>query len=151
MSGALETILQHPEFPQGTAWREEVYEADDTVLPAGDTSRDLFLIVSGVVRINLEVDIDARHHVQPGLGELTAGDTFGELNLFGATARGESVVALSTTRLIRIHGEHLAGFMDTNPALGYGVLRAFFLEHATLLRAIDRRLSGLYAERLKSC
>jgi CRP-like cAMP-binding protein len=149
MAKALHAILQHPRFPQGKFWHEETFEPEAIILQEGDVSQDLYLIVSGVVRVNLEVDIDETHHFQSGLSELTSGETFGELNLYGTYERSATAVALSEARLIRIDGRALSDFMDANPELGYGVLKDFFLEHATELRSANLRVSGLYAEKLK--
>lgn len=149
MAEALHRILQDPRFPQGKFWHEETYEPESVILQEGDDSRDLYLIISGVVRVNLEVDIDETHHIQSGLSELTNGETFGELNLFGTYERSASAIALSATRLIRIDGRALSEFMDANPQLGYAVLKDFFLEHANELRMANLRVSGLYAEKLK--
>lgn len=149
MTEALQTILQDPRFPEGKCWHEETHGPDAIILQEGDVSRDLYLILSGVVRVNLEVDIDETHHIQSGLSELTAGETFGELNLYGTYERSASAIALSEVRLLRINGRALSDFMDANPELGYGVLKDFFLEHANELRSANLRVSGLYAEKLK--
>jgi CRP-like cAMP-binding protein len=149
MSDSILSILEHPQFPPGKCWREEAFEPNQTIIKEGEESWDLYLVVKGVVRVNMEIDIDAEHHIQSGLGELTAGDTFGELNLFGASGWSASVVALSATQLIRIDGKALSAFMDTHPELGYGVLKAFFLEHADLIHTASLRLSELYAWKLK--
>jgi CRP-like cAMP-binding protein len=149
MAEALQRILQHPQFPQGKCWREESFEPEAVILRAGDASRDLYLIISGVVRVNLEVDVDENHQFQSGISELTSGESFGELNLYGTYERSATAVALSAARLVRIDGRALAEFMDANPELGYGVLKDFFLEHANELRSANLRVSGLYAEKLK--
>lgn len=149
MSAAIQAILAHPEFPQREAWWKEQFDPRYTIIEEGDASRDLFLIERGVVRINKAVEIGPDEEMQSGLVEMSAGDTFGELNLYGTTSRIASVVALSQTELVHIDGNALTHFMDRFPELGYPLLKEFFIKHAALLRQANYRLSGLYADRLR--
>jgi CRP-like cAMP-binding protein len=150
MSEALHRILKHPQFPRGEVWWEQQLAPADTILKEGENSRDLYLIVSGTVRVNMQVEVDDARIMQSGLIELTHGDTFGELNLYGQSERTASVVALSSTRVIRIDGEALSAFMDAYPDLGYLVLKHYFLLHAELLRSLNIKVSGLYAAELRN-
>jgi CRP-like cAMP-binding protein len=148
MSEALQTILDHREFPRGKCWEEVLFEANETILREGDTSRDLYLIIKGVVRVNISVDVSPGQHLESGLMEMTHGETFGELNLFGLADRVASVVALSTTQLIRINGAALTAFMDKYPELGYPVLKDYLIKNADMLRTAKERISELYADKL---
>jgi CRP-like cAMP-binding protein len=150
MSEALYSILKHPRFPRDKVWWEEFFDPDDLILKEGESSRDLYLIVSGTVRVNMQVEVDDVRTMQSGLVELTGGDTFGELNLYGQSERTASVVALSATEVIRIDGKALSTFMDAHPELGYPVLKHYFLLHAELLRSLNIKVSGLYAAELRS-
>lgn len=149
MSQALQTILDHPEFPRGKCWEKVLFEANETILKEGDASRDIYLIINGVVRVNMTVDVDPGRHLESGLTEMTHGETFGELSLYGIADRVASVVALSTTKLIRINGDALTAFMDRYPELGYPVLKDFLIKHADMLRSAKERISELYADKLK--
>ena len=149
MSQALQTILDHPEFPHGKCWEKVLFEANETILKEGDLSRDLYLIINGVVRVNMSVDVGPGQHLESGLTEMTHGETFGELTLFGLADRVVSVVALSKTRLIHIDGLALTAFMDKYPELGYPVLKDYLVKHADMLRTAKERISELYADKLK--
>jgi CRP-like cAMP-binding protein len=149
MSEALKTILRHRDFPRGKCWDEQDYLPDQTILREGESSCDLFLILSGVVRANMGVDVSPGQHVESGLMEMTHGDTFGELNLYCVSDRAASVVALSQTKVIRIDGVRLTAFMERYPELGYPVLKDFFVKHADMLRMAKERLSSLYADKLR--
>ena len=149
MSEALYTILKHPSFPRDRVWWEEFFGPDDVILKEGESSRDLYLIVSGTVRVNRQVEVDDSRTMQSGLIELTRGDTFGELNLYGQAERSASVVALSDTEVVRIDGRALSAFMDAHPESGYAVLKHYFLLHAELLRSLNIKVGGLYAAALR--
>lgn len=149
MSEALKFILDHPEFPRGKCWDEAEFAPDATILKEGETSCDLYLILSGVVRINMGIDVRPGQHLESGLMQMTRGDTFGELNLFCESDRAASVVAMSQTKVIRIDGVRLTAFMDRYPELGYPVLKSFFVKHADMLRTAKERLASLYADKLR--
>ena len=150
MSEALYNILKHPQFPQDRVWWYEFFDPDDLILKEGEPSRDLYLIISGTVRVNRKVEVDDARVMQSGLIELTHGDTFGELNLYGLSERTASVVVLSATEVIRIDGKALSTFMDAHPDLGYPVLKHYFLLHAQLLRSLNIKVSRLYAAELRN-
>ncbi len=150
MSEVLHRILKHPQFPRNEVWWKEQFAPDDTILKEGEASRDLYLIVNGTVRVNMQVDVDDARIMQSGLIELTRGDTFGELNLYGKFERTASVVAMSSTEVIRIDGKALSAFMDAHPDLGYQVLKHYFQLHAELLRSLNIKVSGLYAAELRN-
>jgi len=150
MSATLQTILDHPEFPRGKCWEEVLYEADETILREGDASRDLYLIISGVVRANTSVEVGNEKHFDYGLMEMTHGDIFGELNLFGDMDRVVTVMALARTKVIRVDSAALLHFMDRHPELGYPVLKDFFGKHIGMLRDAKERLSRLYADKLSN-
>jgi CRP-like cAMP-binding protein len=149
MSDALRAVLDHPEFPRGENWDEVEYTADETIMQEGETSCDLYQILSGVVRINMGVDVTPERHLESGLMEMTKGDTFGELNLFCSQDRAASVVALSNTRVIRVKGPALTAFMDRHPDLGYPLMKDFFIKHTDMLRMAKERLNSLYADKLR--
>jgi CRP-like cAMP-binding protein len=149
MSEALKAILRHKEFPRGKCWDEEDYLPDQTILREGESSADLYLILNGVVRVNMAVDVAPGQHLESGLMEMTHGDTFGELNLYSVSDRAASVVTMSQTKVIRIDGVRLTAFMDRYPELGYPVLKDFFVKHADMLRMAKERLSSLYADKLR--
>jgi CRP-like cAMP-binding protein len=149
MSEALKAILRHKEFPRGKCWDEEDYSPGQTILREGESSSDLYLILTGVVRVNMAVDVTPGKRLESGLMEMTHGDTFGELNLFCVTDRAASVVTMSQTKVIRIDGNRLTAFMDRYPELGYPVLKDFFIKHADMLRTAKERLNSLYADKLR--
>lgn len=149
MSVAIHTILDHPEFPQRKAWWREDFGPGQIIIEEGTADRDLFLIESGVVRANKDVEVTPDQHMQSGLMELSAGDIFGELTLFGTTSRLVSIVALSQSVIIHIDGKQLSAFMERYPELGFPVLKEFFIKHVELLRMANYRFSGLYADKLQ--
>jgi CRP-like cAMP-binding protein len=149
MSAALQNILEHPDFPQRLAWWREDFGPDQAIIKEGDITRDLYLIESGVVRVNKDVEVTTDRHMQSGLMELSAGDIFGELNLFGETTRSASVIAMTRGVMVHIDGNVLLEFMDQHIVLGYALLKEFFILHAVALGLSNERYGLLYARQLR--
>ncbi len=148
MPDVIKAILDHPDFPRRKAWWREDFGAGQAIIEEGDITRDLYLIESGRVRVNKDVEITGDRHVQSGLLELGAGEIFGELNLFGMTTRSASVVALTKGVMIHIDGNVLSAFMDRHIELGYALLKEFFVQVSAALSVSNGRYSALYARQL---
>jgi CRP-like cAMP-binding protein len=149
MSAALQAILERPDFPQRLAWWREDFGPEQVIIKEGDVTRDLYLIERGVVRVNKDVEVAEDRHMQSGLLELSAGDVFGELNLFGKATRSASIIAMTPGVLIHIDGNELSGFMDQHIELGYALLKEFFIRHAAALGYSNQRYSNIYARQLR--
>ena len=149
MSAALQTILEHPAFPQRLAWWREDFGPGQAIIKEGDITRDLYLIERGVVRVNKDVEVTEERHMQSGLLELSAGDVFGELNLFGEALRSASIIAMTPGVLIHIDGNELSKFMDQHIEHGYALLKEFFISHAAALGYSNQRYSIIYARQLR--
>ena len=149
MSAALQAILAHPDFPQRLAWWREDFGPEQAIIKEGDVTRDLYLIERGVVRVNKDVEVTEERHMQSGLLELSGGDIFGELNLFGEATRSATVVAMTRGVLIHIDGNELSKFMDQHIELGYALLKEFFIRDAAALGYSNQRYSTIYARQLR--
>lgn len=149
MSAALQAIMEHPDFPRRRAWWREDFGPGQAIVEERDSTRDLFLIESGVVRVNVDVEISESRHMQSGLLELSAGEVFGELSLFGGVTRSASVVALVPGVFIHFDGNALGEFMDQHIELGYALLKEFFIRHSAALSDSNERYSALYARQLR--
>ena len=149
MSAALQAILDHPGFPRRTAWWREDFGPGQTIVEEKAVTRDLFLIESGVVRVNKDIEVTAERHMQSGLLELSAGEIFGELNLFGNVTGSATVIALTKGVVIHVDGKLLAEFMGQHLELGYSLLKEFFIRHSAALSDSNERYSALYARQLR--
>ncbi len=149
MPAAIQAILDHPDFPQRLAWWREDFDLGQVIIKEGDITRDLYLIESGVVRVNKDVEVTEDRHMQSGLVELSEGEFFGELNLFGETTRSASVVAMNKGVLIHIDGNTLLEFMDQHIDLGYALLKELFIRISDALSFSNDRYSALYARQLR--
>lgn len=97
---------------------EKQYAAGDIIFPAGATALFLHLIVSGDVALCAVTGQDT-DEVQT----LHAGDCMGWSALSGSALTHFQARALSPVATIAIHGEQLRATCDSDPALGYALLK----------------------------
>jgi CRP/FNR family cyclic AMP-dependent transcriptional regulator len=150
MNDSLYELLQDPRFPEHRAWHKKAFRAKETLLQEGEASRDLYLVLSGCVRVMKQVKLDDDRRLRPGFSDLKERETFGEMCLFEQDARSASVVAVSDCEVAVIDGGALIEFLDAHPELGYRVLKDLMQTVANRLRKANERVTGLFAWGLKS-
>lgn len=146
----LKTLLEHPDFQEGSHWRTRRVEAGQAVFREGETGSDLYLILQGSVRVMGDVELESRSRIQPGFCDLPAGALFGELALFDREPRSATVVAVEDTELVVIDGEQLLRFFDANPEIGYNMLKEMLSVTVGRLRSTNKKLVSLFVWGLKA-
>jgi CRP-like cAMP-binding protein len=89
------------------------YEAGAEIIRHGDSTRDVFFILSGRVNASLMTAAGKELTFQ----ELVGGDMFGELSAIDGAPRSASVVTLDETVLIRLSGPSFRELMARHPSL----------------------------------
>lgn len=102
----VETLCQGCDFSQG---EEIVHEMDP-----GET---LFVIVSGVVDVEIARPLDIGDGIQ--VGPLKAGACFGEISLVDGCFRSASVRARTDVKLLFIADAELRALFDSNHEIGF--------------------------------
>ncbi len=97
------------------------YSKGEPIFGRGDTSRDVYFIIEGCVRV---VD-----HAQSGqevaFADLKAGEHFGELSALDGEPRSATVYAVEDSVLAEVPAEEFATFLRDHPDVGLGILLAF--------------------------
>ncbi|OGT18994.1 MAG: hypothetical protein A2V90_04460 [Gammaproteobacteria bacterium RBG_16_57_12] len=150
MSTHLNNLLVHPEFLEGTHWEIRSVAGNDYVFREGEQNNDVFIILSGTVRVLGTVDLNKDTHVSPGFSDLGEGQVFGELPLFDKQPRSASVAAVNDCELAVLHGDKLIEFLDAHPDIGYNILRGIVESLVERLRKANQRVFSLFAWGLKS-
>ncbi len=143
-------LLQHPDFREGEHWSNESFNANREIVRQGDTSRKVYVVRSGTVRVTGKVDIGDQRQVSPGVCDLGEGEIFGELVLFDNQPRSASVVAVTDCELIVVDGDKLMSFMEAHPELGFVVLKALMSIMVNRLRSTNKKIFSLFAWGLKA-
>lgn len=117
--------------------------AGSTLIRQGDEAGGMSVVVSGRVRIELELP-DGRRET---LATLSRGDVFGELSLVDRFPRSASAVADSDARVFLINGTEFDRLRGNFRPATYKILRAVGPILCKRLRAVDRAIAERLLER----
>ena len=106
------------------------YRAGETIVRENDPGIALYVIVSGVARVEKGTDSDP----QP-LGTLRAGDFFGELAVIQDQARSATVVAVEDTECLLIKAWEFRSLLKEHPQIAIPIMETLI---ARLHRAEQR-------------
>lgn len=143
MKHLLDEILSSPRLLEGVAWKYVDYKAGEKVFQKGDVGSAFFLIDKGNVRVLGGAELDVDILLTQGLCDLTKGDIFGDICLYGTHLRSASVVALNDVTLIEIRNDMLSVYLDDHPIEGYLFLKSLSEITASRLEAANERIESL--------
>lgn len=148
-AGSLLALLQRPDFREGKHWQRRHYPEQCGILQEGELSNEIFVILSGQVRILSKVKLDEQRQIQPGLCDLGPGDQFGEACFFDDSPRSASVLSLSPCDCAVIARETLQDFLALHPDLAYPLLIDWCRRLLGYLRQSNLRVGTLLSWGLK--
>lgn len=100
------------------------YDEGETILNAGDTSSDFYLVLSGTVRVALRREIAAEtREKEVVLAFLNAGDFFGELSMIDAAPRSASVFAETSCCVVSVAGSDFREVSRRNADITFHMLK----------------------------
>ena len=116
------------------------YETGDYIIKCGDTSTDIFVILSGHAEITVPIEGKSKF-----IATLTKEDIFGELVLINETKRTANIMCIENTDVLIISYENFYSFFNKNP-------RVFALMLLNVTRLLTKRLknSNIIIEDLSS-
>lgn len=150
MTTSLFKLLEHPAFREGEHWSRRRVAANHTVFAAGDGGYEVYLILSGAVRVLGSVDIDDQRRISPGFSDLGPGDVFGELPMFDHQPRSATVMTIADCEFAVMDGQALLTFLDGHPEVGYPIFKELIGTLVTRLRKANQRVFSLFAWGLKN-
>lgn len=116
------------------ATRPRRFEAGTRLFNDGDAGEDLFLVISGSIRIE-------RH--QQILAVLGPGSNFGEMAMLDERTRSADAVANEDSELMVIHRDAFFALLKGNPPLAMKILWNMLLRLSSNLRSTSNKLSEL--------
>ena len=149
MRDIIKEILDDPAFLEGIAWKKRCFNANEIAIHAGEASKNLFLISEGEFRVTVQVKLEKRKNMRPGICDLQAGDIFGETCLLEWGMRTASVIAITDSRVVEIDAEKLNVYLDANPVKGYFFFKKLFVIMVERLHRSNHRIENLLAWGLK--
>ena len=149
MTSTLEQLLEHPDCAQGVMWWRQHVKANEVIFREGDKGRDVYVVLSGLVRVVGAVELEGQRKISSGFFELGSGAIFGELALIDRRPRSATVMAVGDCELAVINGEALLRFFDSHPDIGYKVMTELMAVMTERLRKTNSKLFSLFAWGLK--
>ena len=95
------------------------YPKHTIVVMEGDTQNQLFVILSGTVKVFAD-DVDGKQII---LKQLGAGEYFGELSVLDQAARSASIATLTECEFLTVAGEDFRTFLMSHPSLMMRMMR----------------------------
>lgn len=120
-------------FTEGEG-RLTAYADGDVVFEEGDLGEKLYLVLSGTVRIRKESDL-----VATVLGEIGAGEMFGEMALLDSKPHSATAIAVGPTELAVYDKASFLASLRADPELALRVIESL----ARRLRATNEQLLGV--------
>lgn len=114
------------------------YQQGDVIIREGDNGEELFIVLSGTVKISSR----GEH-----LAELGAGGHFGEMALVDHSPRSATVEATTHARMLVMQRTGFYTLIRKEPALAVKLLWSFVQGLSRRLRDTNNQLSGLMAQR----
>lgn len=118
------------------------YKQGEIIFDAGTPERDLYLIITGKVRISKYTKTGA----ESLLAVLHEGDFFGELSLLGDFPRSARAVAESDSTIISLAYKHYQGLLDRSRAFNRNLLQRLALRLRTFDHLFVQELERKTAE-----
>ena len=126
---------------------ETAFPAETAIVSAGDTSRDMFILLAGRVDVMLRV-----RHVGDGatpaanrltrVATLAPGTLFGEMSLLSNAPRSANLVAHGAVRCLRLDLEDLTALRAESPDSAWHLLRAIALQIELNLRLANAAIAS---------
>jgi CRP/FNR family transcriptional regulator, cyclic AMP receptor protein len=95
--------------------KRRTYEAGETIVREGSTGTALYIVLSGLARVERGGE---------GLGQLRAGDFFGELALIEEHPRSATVVAEQETECLLFPAWEFTALLEEHPEIAVPIMRA---------------------------
>jgi CRP-like cAMP-binding protein len=115
---------------------------DRTIFSEGEEGEELYVIHEGSVRVMINARDDRGEITPSTINTLYPGQCFGELVLLDGVLRSATVVANEQTILIVIRVPDFRALCDSNPQIGYTVMRNIAQDLAYKLRSANLLLRG---------
>jgi CRP-like cAMP-binding protein len=115
------------------------FKAGQPVFTEGEADASLFIVISGVIKIDKQVNADQ----QQTLHQLKDGEFFGEVSFVRGGEHIASAQAVHDAEILLIRRTEFDKLAARNPAVGYRIMLRMAGQMATLLRNMDEKFVEL--------
>jgi CRP-like cAMP-binding protein len=94
--------------------KQRTYAAEETIVREGSTGTALYIVLSGVARVERAGEV---------IGRVSGGDFFGELALIEEHPRSASVVAVEETECLLYTAWEFSALLEEHPEIAVPIMR----------------------------
>ncbi|HNP70819.1 MAG TPA: cyclic nucleotide-binding domain-containing protein [Kouleothrix sp.] len=116
--------------------------AGKAIFKEGDSGNELYIILDGCVRVMINTRGADGSFAPSTINRLYPGQCFGEMILLNNAARSATVEAVDTTTLIVMYEHDFRQLCESDPRIGYVVIRNLAQDLAFKLRSSNLLLRG---------
>jgi CRP-like cAMP-binding protein len=118
-----------------TIAERRTFKAGESVFAEGEADASLFIVISGVVKIDKQVNADQEQTLQ----QLKEGEFFGEISFIRGGEHGATAHVVHDAEVLLIRRTEFDKLAARNPAVGYRIMLRMAGQMATLLRSMDEK------------
>jgi CRP-like cAMP-binding protein len=112
------------------------------IFKEGDDGNELFILHEGCVRVALNTR-SSDGTVSPGtINMLYSGQSFGEMVLLGGATRSATITCVEPCTLLVLREPQFASLCESNPRIGFLVMRNLAMDLSYKLRSSNLLLRG---------
>ncbi len=115
------------------------FSAGQPIFAEDEADAALFIVVSGVVKIDKQVNAEQQQTLQ----QLKEGECFGEISFIRGGQHSASAQAVHDAEVLLIRRTEFDKLAVRNPAVGYRIMARMAGQMATLLRDMDEKFVEL--------
>ncbi len=116
----------------------EAYREDEVMLAEDDSGRDVYVVVEGMASVDMKLAVAEDSGAQ--ILKVRKNGVVGEFAFIDGARRSASIRIIAPTTVVRFPFAALNGLCDTNPALGYKLMRNFAVLLAQRIRNTNMEL-----------
>jgi CRP/FNR family cyclic AMP-dependent transcriptional regulator len=115
------------------------FAAGQAIFTEGEADASLFIVISGVVKIDKQVNAEQQQTLQ----QLKEGEFFGEISFVRGGEHIATAQAVHDAEVLLIRRTEFDKLAARNPAVGYKIMLRMAGQMATLLRNMDEKFVEL--------
>ena len=123
--------------------RVERTVVDQVIFKEGADGDDLFVILTGSVRVALNTRAADGTIAPNTINKLYTGQSFGEMALIGGTPRSATISSVDNCSLLVLNAGAFTALCETEPHIGFLVMRNLASDLAYKLRSSNLLLRGI--------
>lgn len=117
------------------------FEKGETIIRAGDLTKDLYILITGICSVEVDVTKDVKHFV---VEWVNPGDVFGEMGFFDGKPRSATVVCKESSKVVAISAQNFKELINKESDIGIAIMKNMALIFVKKIRGTHSKFKNLY-------